>query len=549
MSYNGNIKLLLGDCLDRLKELDDNSVDSIVTDPPYGLGKEPDIVDVMTSWVKCGYHEVKGGGFMGKEWDSFVPQPILWKEVYRVLKPGGYMLVACGTRTQDWMASSLRFAGFEIRDIVAWVYGSGFPKSMNISKNIYKSIDNFKKFDTYSKDIYELWKNVNLDIVKHAEQLSPKQQIDAGNHITKKNTVVKSAPVSDTQLKLESNAIIAEVNLIETCHTLEGHTTIVVNPADLLQTQMLLNANTVDLKYENQILTSSTPNIISVPINAHPLLEEKIMDSLKVDVVQKIYNGNVRYLNEMDINVQYAEIIKNLKPIILNYVQNTPSCGMLSQTELPTVINVIITVSTMELLISSMVDILKNHVAEFDGRGTALKPAMELWTLCRKPLSEPTVADNVLKWGTGGINIDGCRIATDETITNHSRGSDSAVSKGIYGYSKAQETHQTNGQTLGRWPANIILDEEAGELLDEQSGVSKSIKGNKRTADISNPIKLNNSTEVQVNCEYDDMGGASRFFYCPKVSKSERNEGLGDDFYILNDGVALEILEKIKKYL
>jgi DNA modification methylase len=131
-------ELLLGDCLERLKELPDNSVDSIVTDPPYGLGKEPNALKMLTDWIETGHHDVKGRGFMGKEWDAFVPQPRVWHECLRVLKPGGHLLAFAGTRTQDLMALGLRLAGFEIRDMVAWVYGSGFPKSLDVSKAIDK---------------------------------------------------------------------------------------------------------------------------------------------------------------------------------------------------------------------------------------------------------------------------------------------------------------------------------------------------------------------------------------------------------------------------
>jgi hypothetical protein len=128
-----------GDCLDVLKTLADCSVDAIVTDPPYGLGKAPDPVKVMTAWATQGYFEVQGKGFMGKKWDAFVPPPIVWKEVFRVLKPGGHLLAFAGTRTQDWMAMSLRFAGFEIRDMIFWCYGQGFPKSLDVSKAIDKA--------------------------------------------------------------------------------------------------------------------------------------------------------------------------------------------------------------------------------------------------------------------------------------------------------------------------------------------------------------------------------------------------------------------------
>ena len=131
--------LHLGDSFEVLKQYPDNHFDAVVTDPPYGFGKEPDAVKMLADWVEIGHHDVKGRGFMGKEWDAFVPQPRLWAEVYRVLKPGGHMLAFSGTRTQDLMALSIRMAGFEIRDMIAWVYGSGFPKSLNVSKAIDKA--------------------------------------------------------------------------------------------------------------------------------------------------------------------------------------------------------------------------------------------------------------------------------------------------------------------------------------------------------------------------------------------------------------------------
>jgi DNA modification methylase len=104
---NPHLMLLHGDCLDVLATLPDNSVDSVVTDPPYGLS------------------------FMGKRWDYDVPSEAIWRECLRVLKPGGHLLAFAGTRTQHRMAVRIEDAGFEIRDMIAWVYGSGFPKSHN----------------------------------------------------------------------------------------------------------------------------------------------------------------------------------------------------------------------------------------------------------------------------------------------------------------------------------------------------------------------------------------------------------------------------------
>jgi DNA modification methylase len=133
-----DLKVINGNNIDILKTYPDNYFDAVVTDPPYGLGKEPNAEELMKDWIEHGYHEISGSGFMGKEWDAFVPQPIFWKEVYRVLKPGGHILSFFGTRTYDWGVMSMRFAGFEVRDCIQWLYGSGFPKSHNISKALDK---------------------------------------------------------------------------------------------------------------------------------------------------------------------------------------------------------------------------------------------------------------------------------------------------------------------------------------------------------------------------------------------------------------------------
>lgn len=127
-------QIMHGDCLQVLHTFPSNMVDSVVTDPPYGLSREPDIREVLEKWLAGEDYAHRGGGFMGKTWDSFVPGPSIWREVYRVLKPGGHALVFAGTRTQDLMTVSLRMAGFEIRDVIEWLYFSGFPKSMDVSK-------------------------------------------------------------------------------------------------------------------------------------------------------------------------------------------------------------------------------------------------------------------------------------------------------------------------------------------------------------------------------------------------------------------------------
>ena len=125
-------KITVGDCLETLRSMPDESVDAVVTDPPYGLGREPDPREVLRAWLDGDEFKPGGTGFMGKAWDAFVPSPLVWSECHRVLKPGGHLLAFAGSRTYDWIALGVRLAGFEIRDQIMWLYGSGFPKSHNL---------------------------------------------------------------------------------------------------------------------------------------------------------------------------------------------------------------------------------------------------------------------------------------------------------------------------------------------------------------------------------------------------------------------------------
>lgn len=324
MSYDKQIKLMLGDCLFKLKELEDNSVDSIVTDPPYGLS------------------------FMGKHWDYDVPSQEIWEECLRVLKPGGYLLAFAGSRTYHRMAVRIEDVGFEIRDQIMWIYGSGFPKSLNISKQIDKQ------------------------------------------------------------------------------------------------------AGAVDANKNNKSLFGYGTEDITTPTT----------DAAK----------------------------------------------------------------------------------QWNGWGTALKPAHEPIVMARKPLSENTVSDNVLKYGTGGINIDGCRIATTDTLGGGATNGSGLDIDGfdrpwmhdeekMKEYQQKMQDNVAHAENLGRFPANVIFDDDAGEILDEQSGISKSTggSGEKSMGALGKNGKYGKYTLDVLPSHIGgigDSGGASRFFYCPKTSKSERNEGL-----------------------
>jgi site-specific DNA-methyltransferase (adenine-specific) len=359
------VKLMLGDCLDKMKELPDNSVDSIVTDPPYGIN------------------------FMGRKWDYEVPSQEIWKEALRVLKPGGHLLAFAGTRTQHRMAVNIEDAGFEIRDMVTYLYDTN-----TTAQQLFESLtpEQMKLFDaTFGRDGMMGWGYgsgfpKSLDISKAIDKMSGAER----------------EIISETKTNSGGMAHISKTNAEH----------------------------------------GFRPNA---------------------------YTGNSED--------------KSAK----NVIQITAPAT--------------------------------DEAKQWNGWGTALKPALEPITVARKPLSENTVAANVLKYGTGGINIDESRVDLNGTkkTSGGCAGSTALHNGGITERAKVDDS-------VGRFPANLIHDgsEEVIELFPN----TKSVKGNPRTASVKNQTKLNNSKEVFVNCEYSDTGSAARFFYCAKTSKKDRNEGL-----------------------
>jgi len=316
------VRLMLGDCLERLRELPDCSVDSVVTDPPYGLS------------------------FMGKKWDYDVPSVEVWEECLRVLKPGGHLLAFAGTRTQHRMAVRIEDAGFEIRDMIAWVYGSGFPKSLDVSKSIDRAA------------------GVEREIV--------------GEKITGR----ANAPRGDGR-----------------------------NHVDCAGGQMTVS----------------------------------------------------------------------------------------------------VTAPTTEA------------AKQWDGWGTALKPALEPITVARKPLGEKTVAANMLEHGTGAINVDGCRVGRDSgDVSGWSQsGSKESENRSMSGGNYAREPKPDSS---GRWPANLIHDgsEEVVRLFPQTTSGGDDKHGRKKSTFCASTYW----EAFKGTSSGGDTGSSARFFYCSKASKKDRDEGL-----------------------
>jgi len=158
---------------------------------------------------------------------------------------------------------------------------------------------------------------------------------------------------------------------------------------------------------------------------------------------------------------------------------------------------------------------------KWEGWGTALKPANEPIVLARKPISENTIVENVMKWGTGGLNIEGCRVGNEELVY-----SPKGIRPGQGNYvGDNYKPNNPNTTVQGRFPANVILDEEAGRMLDEQSGITKSgkVKTDKEAYEGTSNTGFLRGRSTSQN-QHGDTGGASRFFYCAKASRKERGE-------------------------
>jgi len=388
-----------GDCREVMATLPAESVDAIVCDPPYGLS------------------------FMGKGWDHGVPGVDFWVEALRVLKPGGHLIAFGGTRTYHRLAVAIEDAGFEVRDCLMWLYGSGFPKSLDVSKAMDK---------------------------QNGEQRRPQY-------------------LRFTEWMRSTGITAKQINEITDSFMGSHYLTDREQPA--VPTE--------------EMFSKLRPHLPTVPDDIEELVRMRTVEAENFKSRKVVSEKRVDMFGEYEVQ----DIRKMIDP------QKARPGIPLQQNH-----------TKMVAITAPNTDLAK----EWHGWGTALKPAYEPAILARKPL-RGTVADNVAQWGVGGLNIDGCRVPSDDGFekawdkpvnTNISNGS-SAFGTGT---STERGTHlvdiSANKPTGGRWPANVILDEEAAAALDAQSG------------------------------------GASRFFYTAKASRSEREAGL--------DGVEAKAISNAK---
>jgi len=493
--------ILQGDARYRMSAMEDNSVDAIITDPPYGLN------------------------FMGKKWDYDVPDVLLWKEAMRVLKPGGYLLSFAGTRTYHRMAVNIEDAGFEIRDTIMWLYGSGFPKSLNIGKQIEKLNPEKIEYGEEKKGAG------NNNFVGETNNLKPtykeviiKNEWEGWGTAIKpshEDIVVAQKPLNTLnhinilcQLKEYVQDVERSLRLIQV-GLKEGKTHIAVENVQILQEEEKVNSTEIG-KVENSKevmdISQFTLEMVNTNLNTillwKNLLEEILIEMNKSTILmEKEMTTDLKILNSLIGQVTYQNIIQVEKSQVNGLTAN----ALLVENNLKSVL--------IKSRLLNITFVQENVISKENNLN--LSPNSSPIVVARKPLSEKNVALNVLKWGTGGINIDACRVGTTGARFN-GRKVDSDI-YGKYGTSKPKEDYN-----MGRFPANIILDEEAGRLLDEQSGKCKTGDINNNLVGFKKGCLYGNSKMVIRNYKTDKPTGASRFFYCAKASKSERNEGLDE---------------------
>lgn len=553
------MRIIQGDCLEILKTLPDNSVDSVVTDPPAAI-----------SFMSKDWDEDKGGRDCWIKWMQEIAT-----ECVRVLKPGGHALVWTFPRTSHWTATAWENAGFQIRNVVAHVFGQGFPKSLSIGKainsletkewlKIRKGLDNLEK-----NLILELWKR-NSKNVKIVGRQSQKNQIEVGINISKNDFVLLNVVENLHPKNNFADVIIAELNSIEVPPLPTGTMGLTVaKNVEVNTTPLQDNVKSVEKLSQNQSLKSMS--IFTAQCNVKEWLNENTEVNHKVGEALKTLRGNKKYSNEEITNVLYVVLTDILKFTILNQSKTFQNLDTNQKTECASVINVIITEYTAENLISNTVAILKSKVvdklqgnkrevletkdvghditgggykdakserkimditkgtSEWEGWGTDLKPSREDWILMRNPLEKGlNIAENCLKWGVGGINIDGCRVPG---VPHHNYGR--TCSGGMF-TGKSEKPMNTPEQ--GRFPANLILGadengvhEEVRECFPDTKSGKMGPQHTRHTDGSPNGIYGKFDVNHELGETYGDSDNASRFFksilYYPKASKSERNKG------------------------
>ena len=408
-----------GDCSLIESVLPPNSIDAVVEDPPAGI-----------SFMAKSWDDDKGGR---DEWIAWLAERM--RIAFRLLKPGGYALVWALPRTSHWTATAIENAGFEIRDIVMHLFGTGFPKSTNVSLEVDKRLS-----------------------------FEPLERLQGA---------IKAAR---ERLGITQSEAARRCGLVPPDGKLEGGGYMWYETGRRIPTREIWPGLKTSLQLGDEF------------------------DALFIAAERAVVGSMI------------APDATQVRPGFAGATYSGDAAG-----------------ATRELEITTA---LSENGRRWEGWGTALKPACEHWILARKPL-EKTIARNVLKYGTGGLNIDACRIEgrdrTDYGLENAQR------TQGVT-YGAPSQSADFDSQ-LGRWPAHLVLDEDAAADLDAQTGERRSAGHYP-----SDAARKGGSTDFAMSKQgtlYADNGGASRYFYVTKASRSEKDDGL-DHLPIKSGGEATD---------
>jgi len=529
LHLDGKVMLFNGDSRDVLKGLPDASVDSVVTDPPYAL------VSIVKRFGAEGAAPTKDGdvysrasaGFMGKQWDTGETAfaVTFWAEVMRVLKPGGHVIAASGTRTYHRLAVAIEDAGFEIRDCIMWVYASGFPKSHNIVKKLKDSGLACLCHKTIVSGHYVSDKNLrDLRLGLDAnDALSGDAQHDVQSGVCGQTDFRKEGGRQEAPFATSGDGVgsmhSVRSNVLAEC---EAHGT--GQAADVLEAMQRSCTGSGVGEARSQGAS------ISQKETRHADGKKSSMEG-RGDAqagTRKLYGRSAcesAGLGDPDVpegRIHHGAPFGDGEGVRIpaDADRGGSSQGPQSGKQSPGQLGVVADKRGPQAWGGWPVCNRCSKPVVPEGYGTALKPAVEPWVLARKPF-KGTVAGNVLEHGTGAINVDGCRVG-DEVRINPPGSINERVAMGGGWREDAGPT-----TAIGRFPANVIHDGSDEVVVGfPDTGPSKAGNRGKQhsgrhggLADIGGNIKEGTDTIRGV----DDNGGtAARFFYSAKADSLDR---------------------------
>jgi len=477
------INCINGDCVDIMRSMGDSCIDATVTDPPYGLH------------------------FMGKDWDKGLVHEKWLTEAFRVMKPGASLLAMGGTRTFHRMACAIEDTGFVIKDCLMWIYGQGFPKAQDLGKMIDKRegaeravIGSKIGLPGYSMNQCEnpggvaMSGNIDNSLRKPEQEClitTPATPLAkhwdgfkiGGIKPAWESIIWAYKPLTDIELfsimvhkikellcliqKSNTTTVEKISKAKETTHGISQHGTGGQVASSVVMGMLLLE---LKKRYKDLNIVSSWKNTLEESLSAENTYITKMVSSTITDL--KILNSLLFQNTELSVPQDSAENKK------------TNGEGLNASFAVDILIGVLAKLSSILTFSAQGLAIL-----QAENQGSPLNKKLTpnftpiIWAV--KPPDGAWI-DNVLKWGVGAVNVDECRVGTEEDCGRPSGTMPHPMSWGLN-----NGLAFTPGNPQGRFPANIILDEESAKVMDEQSG-------------------------------------ASRFFYCAKSSTSERNAGLPD---------------------